>query len=117
MELIRKSSGDINLSPRRMHIIPSTDCWRMNRRHRETLARLLRNPLTSWVRAAVQLGQSKTRLLLPPTELGGDPDKEWKDWERRISRALGGPRMPGSWRTARGRKKRKRWLIRNFGRY
>lgn len=115
VELIRKSSQDIN--PRRRRVIPVTDCWRMNRRYRESLARLLRNPMAGWVRAAVQLGQSKTRLILPPIELGGDPDKEWKDWGHRVSRALGGTRIPGSWHTARGRKKRKRWLIRNFGRY
>ena len=98
----------------RQRPIPSSQCWGMSRRHRAELGRIS-SGLTGWSRARIRVGVSKTRLIMPPS-VNGDPDAELKNWADRVSMGLGS-RIPGNWRTSRGRKKRIKWLMRNFGGY
>lgn len=52
------------------------------------------------------------RFVLPPL-YGDDPENEWKAWASCVEKALN-TRLPGNWTTARGRKKRRRTLLRYF---
>jgi hypothetical protein len=95
--------------------IPSSQVWRMSKKHRAALGRSC-GGITGHTRATIRFGVGKMRLMLPPIPIGGDPDIEWKKWADRVSSGLGS-RIPGNWRTKRGRKKRMKWLWRNFGHF
>ncbi len=98
----------------RTRAVPSRHCWRMSRKQRLAVGRILYTP-SGRIRGVMRFGQSKMLLIMPPQEIGGDPDAEWKKWADRISATVG--RIPGNWKTSRGRKKRIKWLMRNFAHY
>lgn len=70
-----------------------------------------------YARCILRLSQSKMQLFMPPNKKGGGKWQDpWEEWGDRVMKTTG-IRLPGSWRTKRLAKKRRRALWRVCGGY
>lgn len=68
-----------------------------------------------WTRSVLRLSVSKMQLFMPPKKLGGGKWRDpWEEWGDRVMKTTN-IRLPGSWRTKRLAKKRRRALWRACG--